>query len=56
MPVTELLYTGEQTIEMEGCKVIGKDSVLLCGVITAFAIFVRVSVGLAGYSGELCEC
>ena len=41
---------------MEGCKVIGKDSLSLCGlVIIAFAILVRVSVGLGGYSGELSD-
>lgn len=39
---------------MEVCKVIRKDSLLLCGlVIIAFAILVRVSVGLGGYSGKL---
>ena len=49
-------WYARDTTEMEGCKVIGKDFVLLCGlVIVAFAILVRVSVGLGGYSGELCE-
>ena len=41
---------------MQGCKVIGKDSLLLCGlVIIAFTILIRVSVGLGGYSGELSD-
>ena len=49
-------YYARDTAEMEGCKVMGKDFVLLCGlVIIAFVVLVRVSVGLGGYSGESYE-